>query len=299
MSGRHPNSIGHLIPMQYAVMALSGTPDGKEEVDAEMASAYLRLVSEKGKTDVPGPEYIPAVSSKDELKMRKKLLDMGYEAEDDPQGTLALGYGCVAVHRRSNWMAAVRGQSRYLWAAEHDLPANFYGRYLGHGSMQIMTGNPDKDVTMKGSGWQEAGFDWNRIPGATSIHLPFEQLRATISKVDLFSGIEEMLYSDEAFAGGLSHGGMNGNFGMKLHEHDKYNGTLRARKSYHFFGDMIVALGSDVENRNADYPTETTVFQLGATTPELQKFWDNYEYDGGNTWLTKSVPAGKTVYYNG
>ena len=286
MSGRHPNSKGHLIPMQYATMALSGTPDGSEEVDAEMAEAYLRLVSGKAKEKDEGPEYIPVVSNKAELEMRAKLLNMGYEAEMDPQGTLALGYGCVAVHRQDNWMAAVRGHSRYLWAAEHYLPANFYGRYLGHGSMQIMTGDPDEDVTMKNGGWQEAGFDWNRIPGTTSIHLPFEKLRATISKVDLFSGIEEMLFSDEAFAGGLSHEGRDGNFGMKLHEHDKYNGSHRARKSYHFFGDLIVALGTDIENDNSDYPTETTIFQLAASTPKLQKFWDEFEYDGGNTWLT-------------
>lgn len=77
-----------------------------------------------------------------------------------------------------------------------------------------------------------------------------------------------MLYSDEAFAGGLSQERENGNFGMKLHEHDKYNGSHRARISYHFFGNTIVALGSDIENVNQDYPTETTVFQLAAITPE-------------------------------
>ena len=39
------------------------------------------------------------------------------------------------------------------------------------------------------SGWQEAGFDWNRIPGVTSIHLPFDQLRARVLNVDTFSGM--------------------------------------------------------------------------------------------------------------
>ena len=77
-------------------------------------------------------------------------------------------------------MAVVRGHSRYLWAAEHYLPANFYGRYLAHGSMQILTGKPGEMVTFTTSGWQENGFDWNRIPGVTSIHLPFEQLRAKV-----------------------------------------------------------------------------------------------------------------------
>ena len=106
--------------------------------------------------------------------------------------------------------------------------------------MQILTGKPDEMVTFATSGWQEAGFDWNRIPGVTSIHLPFDQLRARVLNVDTFSGMEEMLYSDEAFAGGLSQAHLNGNFGMVLHEHDKYNGSHRARKSFHFFDGTIV-----------------------------------------------------------
>ena len=86
-----------------------------------------------------------------------------------------------------------------------------------------------------------------------------------------------MLYSDEAFAGGLSQERMNGNFGMKLHEHDKYNGSHRARKSYHFFDGTIVCLGSDIENTNNDYPTETTVFQLAVKNDADRNFWKTYE----------------------
>lgn len=135
-------------------------------------------------------------------------------------------------------------------------------------------------VTFSTSGWQEAGFDWNRIPGTTTIHLPFDRLRAKVLNVDTFSGMEEMLYSDEAFAGGLSQAGQNGNFGMKLHEHDKYNGSHRARKSFHFLDGLIVCLGSDIENKNEEFPTETTVFQLAATTPQTKKYWEAYQSDG-------------------
>ena len=49
--------------------------------------------------------------------------------------------------------------------------------------MQILTGKTDEMVTFATSGWQEAGFDWNRIPGVTSIHLPFDQLRARVLNV--------------------------------------------------------------------------------------------------------------------
>ena len=153
----------------------------------------------------------------------------------------------------------IYGRQNIIWGA------NLYGRYLAHGSLQILTAAPGQTVTPATSGWQQEGFDWNRIPGVTSIHLPLEQLQAKVLNVDSYSGMEEMLYSDEAFAGGLSQQKMNGNFGMKLHEHDKYNGSHRARKSYHFIDGMIVCLGSDIENTNTEFPTETTIFQLAVT----------------------------------
>ena len=49
---------------------------------------------------------------------------------------------------------------------------------------------------------------------------------------------------------------------MKLHEHDKYNGSLRARKSYFFFDNRIIALGSDIESALPDAPVHTTLFQV-------------------------------------
>ncbi|WP_297271639.1 chondroitinase family polysaccharide lyase [uncultured Bacteroides sp.] len=280
MSGRHPNGKGQLIPIQYAMLALAGTPDGKQTYDPDLAAAYLRLMERTETIDENAPDYLPRTSNKLEKQLKKLFEEQGFLPEPDPQGNLALGYGCVSVQRRDNWAAVVRGHSRYLWAAEHYLDANFYGRYLAHGSMQILTGQPGEMVTFGTSGWQENGFDWNRIPGVTSTHIPFDKLRAVVLNVDRFSGMEEMLYSDEAFAGGLSQRHTNGNFGMKLHEHDKYNGTLRARKSYHFLDGTIVCLGSDIENANQEYPTETTVFQLAATTPAFKQYWDGYQSDG-------------------
>lgn len=279
MSGRHPNGKGKLIPMQFAMMAIAGTPDGKADLDSDMAEAYLRLIS-NGTFSGEDPEYMPQFTNTEEQRMAKLLADKGVKPEPDPQGNLALGYGCISVQRRSNWSAVVRGHSRYLWAAEHYLGADLYGRYLAHGSMQILTAAPGVAVTPGTSGWQEEGFDWNRIPGVTSIHLPFDQLQAKIYNVDTFSGMEEMLYSDEAFAGGLSQQRTRGNFGMKLHEHDKYNGSHRARKSFHFFDGAIVCLGSDIENTNNDYPTETTIFQLAVTNPDGHEYWKNHRGDG-------------------
>lgn len=284
MSGRHPNGKGQLIPSEFGIMALAGTPDGAQKYDEEMAGAFLRLVNLPSNEDKNAPDYLPKAIKGMNGKIKKELEKQGFKAEDTPQGNLGLGYACTSVQRKDQYSAVVRGHSRYLWCAEHYLPANFYGRYLGYGSMQLFGAKPGQSVTFKTSGWQEKGFDWNRIPGTTSIHLPFEKLRAKVMNVDTFSGMEEMLYSDEAFAGPLSQEGKNGNFGMVLHEHDKYNGSHRARLSYHFFGDKIIALGSDIENVVKDYPTETTIFQLAAIDKEYKEYWDNWK-DNGHTYV--------------
>lgn len=189
MSGRHPDGKGKLVPMHYALMAVAGTPDGKDDFDKEMASAYLRLVSSDSSVAEQEPEYMPKVSNAQERRIAGRLVRNGFRAEPDPQGNLSLGYGCVSVQRRGNWSAVARGHSRYLWAAEHYLGHNLYGRYLAHGSLQILTAPPGQTVTPATSGWQQEGFDWNRIPGVTSIHLPLDLLKANVLNVDTFSGV--------------------------------------------------------------------------------------------------------------
>lgn len=261
MSGRHPDGRGKITPNFYARMALVGSPNQKQKIDSRIAKAFLRLVKTPN-TKEGKPEWEPKRATGFEKKVITILHQAGFKAEPTPTGNLSLPYACSSVQREQNWSAVVRGHSRYLWAAEHYLGANLFGRYLAHGSMQIMTAPDGITVTPITSGWQEAGFDWGRIPGTTAIHLPIKELHARIYNVDTFSGVEEMLYSDEAFAGGLSFRETNGNFGMKLHEHDKYNGSHKARKSWHFFANEIVCLGSDIENVENNHPTETTIFQL-------------------------------------
>ena len=279
MSGRHPDGKGRLTPIHYAFMAWAGTPNRDNKLDETMASVYMRLTQN-------------ATNSKEKQIYREFNLK-GIKPETDPQGNLSLGYACVSVQRRDNWSAVVRGMSRYLWSSEHYTGENLYGRYLGYGSLYVSTAPSGVDVTPKTSGWQEDGYDWNRIPGATSIHLPLDDLRAKIRNVDISSGVEEMLFSDEAFTGGLSQLGANGNFGMKLHEHDKYNGSFRGRKSYHFFNGDIICLGSDIENNDKQNNTETTIFQSAATDAQTLAYWQSYK-GGSKTWLD---PQG-TGYYS-
>lgn len=242
LSGRHPDGKGSLVASQYARLALAGSPDRSEEVDRQLVEAYMRLVPKKDKKS-------------------KEFAVKGYLPEEHPEGTRFYAYNSSLSHRRDNWLVTAVGHSRYLWAAEHYVGANCYGRYLSHGSLMVLGGDPSEQVSQFGSGFRQEGWDWSHIPGTTAAARPVEELEAKVLNVDTFSGIEEMLLSDEAFAGGVTLNGVGGIYAMKLHEHDKYNGSLRAKKSYFIFDDRVVAIGSDIENNLKDRPAHTTLFQ--------------------------------------
>ena len=242
LSGRHPDGKGHLLSEQYAELALTGSPDYKDKIDTELAGTYLRIEPK------PLAKYVDAFT-KDGIKVAHA-----------PNGNWSYNYSCLAVHRRDNWSVTAMGHSRYLWATESYAGANLYGRYLNHGSLEIRaTGNP---ISNFGSGFRQEGWDWNHFPGTTAAVRPMTELRADVKNLDSNSGYEEMLFSDEAFAGSISLQNKQGAFAMKLHEHDKYNGSLRARKSVFFFDNRIVSLGSNIVSKLPNSEVNTTLFQV-------------------------------------
>lgn len=242
LSGRHPDGTGHLFPEHYALLALTGTPDYLTKIDTELAAAYLRL------------------ETKSATKFMKQFKNLGIEPEKAPDGNWSYNYSCLNVHRRDNWLVTAMGFSRYLWATETYVGANMYGRYLNHGNLQIMAnGDP---ISNYGSGFNQQGWDWNHFPGTTAAVLPMNELRADVKNLDADSGYEEMLLSDESYAGSLSFKSKQGIFAMKLHENGKYNGSLRARKSYFFFDNRVVALGSNICSALPERPVNTTLFQV-------------------------------------
>ena len=281
LSGRHPDGRGALIPKQYSRLAQAGSPDGSRAIDPELAAAYLRV----------------AANPKDRIS--KQFRAAGIEPEASPEGCRAYGYNASLAMRRDGWLLTAAGHSRYLWSAEIYQGCNLYGRYLTHGSLQLLgDGEP---VSAFGSGFRQEGWDWCHIPGTTAVEIPMERMEATVLNVDTCSGYEEMLLSDEAFCGGASHRGRQGAFGMILHEHDKYNGSLRARKSFFFFDNRVVALGSDIENA-APGGVHTTLFQNaldetagvdGRTTfDDGARLSDRF----GNVWF---VPRGRICVTRG
>ncbi|SHK37584.1 chondroitin-sulfate-ABC endolyase/exolyase [Rubritalea squalenifaciens DSM 18772] len=227
LSGRHPFSQGGISGLKgaYLTFAKSGTPDGSESLDKQFASVALRL-NEAARKDYP--EVQP---------------------EGDPEGHLVQPYAGLSAHRRGDWLAVARCFSRYVWSGETYGKVNRYARYQSHGVLEIL---PPGGLTA--SGVSEDGWDWARPPGATVTHVPVDALP--------FEKTIVMPSSNETFVGGVNHRNRNGVFAAQLSEKKEKDYTgLKAKKSYHFFDDLIVAVGSDIQGASEKYPVETVLFQ--------------------------------------
>ncbi len=258
--GRHPlgGKFSNELIEAIGQQAACGNPETGEAIDKEMASAYLRLKSGSSElTDL--------------------FQQAGIKAKLPPSGFFTYNYGALGIHRRDNWMISLKGYNKYVWGSEIYTADNRFGRYQSYGTVQIMNaGNP---VSSKANGFSEAGWDWNRFPGATVIHLPLELLESP------YPGTL-MEKSDETFAGALSLQGMNGIFGFKLKEKDRPNFTpdFVARKSVFCFNDHVICLGTGISNSNQQYPTETILFQT-ALKNKRQKI------EGNNNLVIRNFPT--------
>ena len=236
LGGRHPFS-GRMEKSDieaFAKLALAEKPEGKE-FDPQLASDYLRLQT----TSTPSGEFF-----------RSK----GSQPASNPEGFFVLNYGSAGIYRYQQYMITLKGYNTDVWGAEIYQKDNRYGRYQSYGAVLIMgNGHP---VSRKGSGFKEEGWDWNRMPGTTTIHLPFELLDSPLKGTN-------MARSKENFSGSTSLEGKYGMFAMKLMERELKNFTpdFVARKSVACFGNRIICLGSGISNSNVNYPTETTLFQ--------------------------------------
>jgi chondroitin-sulfate-ABC endolyase/exolyase len=206
VSGRHPGE-GGVIAKPYAYMAIAGGP---QLFDTTMAAIYLQISSED-----------------DNTSFAKDFIAKGIVPANFSHGHWDINYGLLSIHRRDNWLLTVRGHNRYFISHESYPGANMYGRYLTYGALELFYPNNTEN---KGSYFKDEGWDWNDIPGTTTLHVPLEKLRANVINADDYSGVEEMLLTDEVFAGG-THLGNQGIYAMQLHGNDKYDmGSFYANK---------------------------------------------------------------------
>lgn len=249
MSGRHPHQGGMtsaVIESFGLLSLLGGVYNTSETIDTKLAGEYLRL--ETGNTTL------------------KQQLS-GFIAANTPAGFYVYNHAAAGVLRFGNNMVTIKGYNSDVWGSEIYTNDNRYGRYQSYGAVEIF--NEGLPVSRRNSRFNEAGWDWNRLPGTTTIHLPLNLLESPITST-------LMARSKEDFTGASSLLGQYGVFGMKLWEENLINNTnytpnFKARKSVFAFGKRLVCIGTNITNSNAGYNTETTLYQqtINASTDRL------------------------------
>ena len=257
--GRHP--FNGFIPKAdieaFASLALLGDLTGSGlDADPELGGAYLYLGG-------ANPETVAA------------LRNAGVSgASAAPQGFFVLNYAALGIHRRGNWMLSLKAYNSDVWSAEIYAADNRFGRYQSYGTAQFI--GSGKPVSAKTSGFSQEGWDWNRMPGATTVHLPFEMLDSPLKGT-------LMERNDSRFPGVSSLEGMNGMMAFTYVEKDRENfcAGATATKSVFCFDNRIVYTGSGISNtKNYGYPTETTLYQLRLDSREGMILDINDDYFG-------------------
>ena len=233
--GRHPldGAIPEVDVLAFARVAMLGDLTGQGlPADPDLAGAFIAL----GGTD------------KESLVAFKK---MGLGELKPAEGFNVYNYTALGIHRRDGWMLSLKGYNSDVWASEIYAKENRYGRYLSYGTAQVFT-----EPSAKESGYVREGWDWNRYPGATTIHLPFDMLNSPLPGT-------LMERNDSRFPGVSALEGRNGCLAFTYVEKDRKNfcAGATATKSVFCFDNRIVHIGTGITNKS-QYPTETTLYQL-------------------------------------
>jgi len=257
--GRMPSATGHLRTQAMAGFVIYASSLGLD--DASMKPVFAR-VRDSGRA---GLDFLFS-GGRGKLFRGMYVLDMledldsqKIKPEPDPQGFWYKPYGGLAIHRRDNWMACVKGASKYIWDYETGKKSeNRYGQYLSGGMLTIFSsGKPVSDIA---SGYNvNKGWDWYRLPGVTAVHFPVRPMSKPL---------DHRRFSSSTFLGGAAADGRNGAFGMILDTPTFHDGTkisLKARKSVFFADDLIVMLGSGISGGDGKHNVETTIFQSCTT----------------------------------
>lgn len=162
-------------------------------------------------------------------------------------------YGALGILRKNKWTAVMRGFTSKIFGAEIYKNENRYGRYQSYGSLELLY---DGALAATGYILSGKGWDWNVMPGTTTVHFP------------AFSGLQPskdtaMEFQNLNFAGSLSLGA-DGIFGFNFAEMANGNylpSRLRFKKTVFAFDSILVCLGSNINAIDGRGNVATNLFQ--------------------------------------
>lgn len=257
----HPLNLAHIRMSDNTVLFTDYVGEAalasSQGIDHELAAMYLRIC-----------EYDE--SSKSTELYQKVIEKLGQcDVKNEVSLNKVLSYSAQAIHRRKDWGVYVKAHSRYVFGMEtwySEVCAFPYFKTLG--ALEICNLGQQGDVKVNNSWDLDNGFDWRRFPGTTVARIPYNHLK--VETYNIGGEPSEVLMNDQTFVGGVSDG-LNGLFAMHLHGHPKYDlDDLYGKKTYFFYEDMILCMGSNIEKFTEDYNVETILFQNSCTPRQLE-----------------------------
>lgn len=249
--GRFPDGVNTLVALTpaYAYLALS------KKNDAEMISMAKRFCQFDNPAFIRGlvDSYITRITHQNSIGAVECLLDIEHmpkvEAKE-PQTMNYLPYSGLLVSRYKDWLVTIKGFSKYVIDYECISNDGAMTRFMSYGHQQIS--NESKQLK---SYTPLESWDWARFPGSTAKNMPTEELKFNRNRGD-----KERNFSDEPFLGGTV---LNDSVGMIAHKlHDNANDkSFRVNKTTFVFANLLVNIGSNINNTDKAYDTETTLFQ--------------------------------------
>lgn len=179
--------------------------------------------------------------------------------------------GALGIYRTANWVATMKAPTTKYWGSEIYSGANRFGRYQSHGSLEITYNG-----TLAKSGYPTnktgGGWDWNVIPGTTTIHYTtWQDLMPGGNINDRF----DQYAKTSNFAGALEYGDI-GLFACNFDQADNWGSlqrfsptNLKFKKSMFAIDNKIFCLGSDI---SSDRSFKTT---LNTATNLFQNIYDS------------------------
>ena len=167
------------------------------------------------------------------------------------QGSLFMPYSGLHVSKDEEVHFNVKGYSRHIWDYEAGSNGlNKYGRWISNGHLEFF----DFRNGNKSFHPEDELYDWNYLAGTTSRVLSLKALAYNGKSTD------HRNYSDQSFLAGVHGAEKVSMFSVRLHELYA-DSSFRADKSFFFFKDMVLCLGSGIKCSSREIPVVTTMFQ--------------------------------------
>ena len=190
-----------------------------------------------------------------------------YNAPTQPyEGFYQFNYSPLGIYRKGNWVASMRSPTTNFFGAEIYDDQNRFGRYQANGSLEILYSGSLSANGYPSSSTGSGGWDWNVVPGATSVHYTSWQEMMPYKSPN---GRFDQKTKTKNFAGALSFGDC-GMFACDFDQLDTWSNSaytatnLVYKKSMFAFDNMIISLGSSVSSSGtyaSDMITATNLFQ--------------------------------------